>query len=117
MYHHPACEGHYIKGHPERPERPAFILESLRISFPEAHFEEAPLCTDDDILLYHSAELLENLKVICDEAEKNHSVERIDGDTAVMARTREAIYRAAGSLVAAIDGVYAGKHRFEQISP
>lgn len=111
VYHHPACEGHYIKGHPERPERPMFILEALRNSLPDAHFEEAPQCTDDDILLYHSTDLLANLKEHCDDAEQNHCVQRIDGDTAVMARSRDAIYHAAGSVIAAVDGIYSGKHR------
>jgi acetoin utilization deacetylase AcuC-like enzyme len=113
VFYHNACVLHSISGHPERPDRVTKILAALRKEFSsdDSVFVEAPLCSDEHILMYHTNELLEYLREKCDQAEKSNSYQRIDGDTTIMKYSREAIYRAAGSIVAAVDGVLAGNFK------
>lgn len=111
VYFHPLCEQHRVVGHPERPERVQHILSSLRNAQPDAEYIEAPECTDEDILLYHSRSHLDLLQSYFDRAEKKKTLQQIDGDTGVMIGTRDAIYRAAGSVIAAIDDILSQKYR------
>ena len=66
------------------------------------------MVTDDQILLFHSSNHLAMIKRLCDKAEKGppHEFCSIDGDTTVMNKTRNAAYRAAGSMIAAVDAIY-----------
>ena len=121
IYWHEACVEHNVPRHPEKPGRVTAILNALRENYTPDYFREAPLVTDDQILLYHTAEHLEQFKQLCDAAERakcekdksdsslqadSELYQYIDGDTVVMWRTHEAAYRAAGSIVAAIDSIY-----------
>ena len=108
IYWHEACYEHSIENHPEQPDRVATILATLRENFPESCFQEAPLVLDEQILLFHTLQHLSMFKRLCDKAEKGPPNEfcSIDSDTTVMAKTRQAAYRAAGSIVAAVDSVY-----------
>jgi acetoin utilization deacetylase AcuC-like enzyme len=108
IFFHDECVKHCIEGHPEQPDRVAYILKSLRENFPPEHFIEAPLCSDDHILMFHTEKHLSLFKSLCDEAEKapDFELQSIDGDTTVMRHTRNAAYRAVGAIVAAVDKVY-----------
>ena len=106
IYHHRDCIGHSIQRHPETPVRIVSMLKELRRNWPPEVFREAPLVTDDQILLFHTEEHLNSLKAMCDESERFRKPIHIDGDTAVMCASRHAILRAAGSIVAAIDDIY-----------
>jgi hypothetical protein len=106
IYHHRDCIGHVINGHPESPARVIAITKELRKQWPADFFRDAPLVEDSQILLFHAEECLSNLKSICDQAEKNRRKVDIDGDTSVMFGSRAAIYRAAGSIIAAVDDIY-----------
>ena len=109
VFHHPECYEHHISSHPEQPDRVESILATLRHHFPAAWFKEAPMATDEQILLFHTPEHLAMIKRLCNKAEKGPPYElmSIDGDTTVMRKTRNAMYRAAGSIIAAVDAVYA----------
>jgi acetoin utilization deacetylase AcuC-like enzyme len=111
VLHHPACRDHLVPGHPERPERVAMTLQHLRSSFPDARFMEAPESNEDHWLLFHTKSHVDSFKALCDKAEKNQSLEHIDGDTVVTPRTRAAVSHAVGSMIAAIDGIYKGEIR------
>lgn len=109
---HPDCFLHEIQSHPEQPDRMTFILTALRGNYPPDCFYEAPLATDCQILLFHSADHLSKIKDLCTAAEDGHDrgnsemYQSVDGDTTVMWRTRRAIWRAAGSVIAAVDSLY-----------
>lgn len=106
VYHNAACIGHNIAGHPERPERVRDMLLALLKQFPSSEFAESPACTDEHILLFHTKRHLSVLKDKCNRAESTRRPQNIDGDTAVMAGTRAAVYHAAGAPIAAVDAVY-----------
>jgi acetoin utilization deacetylase AcuC-like enzyme len=129
IYWHEACVEHNVPQHPEKPGRVTAILNALREKYTPNYFREAPLVTDEQILLYHTTDHLEQFKQLCDAAERakcekeksgsslqvpladlwngnSELYQSIDGDTVVMWRTREAAYRAAGSIIAAIDSIF-----------
>lgn len=109
IYWHPACSLHENPDHPERPGRVDEALKALRNAFSSESFSEAPLVDDDTISLFHTESHLEALKELFDQSELERTYKMIDGDTVVMWNTRDAVYRAAGSLVAAIDDVVGEK--------
>jgi acetoin utilization deacetylase AcuC-like enzyme len=111
VLHHPDCEEHLVPGHPERPQRVKMALEYLRSAYPDGRFQEAPESTADHWLLFHTQEHVNKFNKLCDEAEKNRSNEHIDGDTVVTPKTRSAVSRAVGSVIAAVDGIYSGELR------
>ena len=107
VFHHPECYDHNIHDHPEQPDRVATILATLRNHFPDAWFKEAPMATDEQLMLFHTPEYVAMMKRLCTKAEKGPPFELvpIDSDTILMRKTRNAAYRAAGSIVAAVDAV------------
>ena len=114
IYHHPACSLHKIAGHVEKPARVDCILRELKRNFEESYFRLAPSVTDEQILRFHTRSHLDVLKAKLSEVEEallngNEIVKSFDSDTMVMSRSREAIYRAAGSVVAAVDSLYGDK--------
>jgi Histone deacetylase domain len=113
VFWHEECFMHRIKDHPEQPDRVSAILIALRKIYPEDCFRKAPLVTNDRILLFHTASHLQDLIKLCDKTEKAYDenddeelYQSIDGDTVVMWKTRRAVWRAAGSVVSAIDNLY-----------
>lgn len=113
IFWHEECFLHKIVDHPEQPDRVAVILSKLREHYPDDCFHEAPLVTDQQILLFHTTNhlaFLQRLFVASESALKAMKTEEIiqpiDSDTVVMNRTRRAAFRAAGSTVAAVDAVY-----------
>lgn len=111
VFWHQDCEEHEILNHPEQPRRVTSLLTLLRESFSEEVFQEAPMVTDEQILLFHSFEHLCMIKRLCGKAEQGppHEFCNIDGDTTVMHKTRNAAYRAAGSMIAAVDAIFSAE--------
>ena len=106
---HEECSLHCIDNHPEQPDRIVFILKVLRQNYPDDCFYEAPMVTDDEILLFHSVGHLKMFQTLCTKSERVGNEDRvfpIDGDTQVMSKTRKAAYRAAGSMILAVDSVF-----------
>ena len=113
VFWHEECFLHKIQDHPEQPDRVSAILTALRKIYSDDCFREAPLVTAEQILLFHTASHLKDLITLCDMSEKGYDenddeemYQSIDGDTVVMWKTRRAVWRAAGSAVAAIDDLY-----------
>jgi acetoin utilization deacetylase AcuC-like enzyme len=113
VFWHEECFMHRIKDHPEQPDRVSAILIALRKFYSDDRFRKAPLVTKDKILLFHTASHLQDLITLCDKSEKAYDenddeelYQSIDGDTVVMWKTRRAVWRAAGSVVSAIDDLY-----------
>ncbi len=103
VYFHDDCVQHNIDDHIERPDRVIWIMKALREKFPPPVFREATLVTDDQIRLFHTFDHLQKFKELSARSEENKTEEIIDGDTEIMENTRCAAYRAAGSLISAID--------------
>ena len=64
------------------------------------------LATLDQILLFHTESHLNTIKELCEKAENFRKTYNIDSDTAIMPASRNAIFRAAGSIVAAVDEIF-----------
>lgn len=112
VFWHPACEMHEIPNHPEQPLRVSRILAALRTIFEDkVKFQETSLADNSHLELLHTKKLVERFNVLCDRTikqfeEKGKVVqEHIDGDTSIMHGTKEAAYRAAGSVIMAIDSI------------
>jgi acetoin utilization deacetylase AcuC-like enzyme len=114
VYWHPHCQEHDISDHPECPGRAISILETLRSKFDASVFKEANSVEDNIITLFHTERHLQTLKKMFSASEYSKSrglsgaetYRSIDGDTKVMPSTRNAVYRAAGSVIDAIDEVF-----------
>ena len=103
---HPVCTLHDIPQHPECPGRIQSILTALQKEYPKNIFFEAPLVTDEQILNFHTKSHLVKFLNSCNAVKSGNEFENIDGDTVVMKHTKEAAYRAAGAMIAAIDKVF-----------
>jgi acetoin utilization deacetylase AcuC-like enzyme len=68
---------------------------------------EAPLCAREAIARVHPEAYIDALEPAF--AETAHAQVRLDPDTYISAGSREAIYRAAGACVAAVDAVLGGQ--------
>ena len=96
IYWHKHCVDHAIANHPEQPARVSSILQELRRHWSEEIFREAPLVTEDQIRLFHSAEHISKLNTLSCRAQIAHEkklpnrVQMIDQDTMVMHHTLEA---------------------------
>jgi len=111
FFWHPDCERHCMShSHPEQPARVTAILEQLRNEYHGDHFRIAPKVTDEQILLFHTNRHLETFKRLCTTAENGKEMRNrfipYDSDTVVMPHTRDAAYRAAGAVIAAVDAIY-----------
>lgn len=112
IYWHPACVDHDIPDHPEQPDRVTVMLKHLRERFDDdefVFFKEASRAKDEHILLFHTTHLLDHFNKLSDEAETYLKIMCIDQDTSVMESTREAAYHAVGSMVDAVDHLFAKK--------
>jgi acetoin utilization deacetylase AcuC-like enzyme len=104
---HPACLDHLTPpGHPERPDRLRAIEAALGDPlFAPLWREQAPTLPLETIALCHPMEYVEAIR---DAAPKEGMV-RIDADTSMSPGSFEAVLRAAGGAVFAIDSVIAKK--------
>lgn len=108
IYFHPACELHCIGGHPEQPMRVKGILSELRKRWPEDTFRQVKnKATDEHLLLFHTKHHVELFSNMCKKVESGgKEYVTFDGDTQVMAKTRDAAYYAVGAIIEAIDSVF-----------
>lgn len=107
----PYCGEHFIDDdHPEEPDRVLLLLETLRKQFIDFQFISSKPALDEQILLFHSEEVLNKFHSYADEVEKlaeefpneiHHK--HIDMDTIVMPKTRKAVLHAVGAAIDAID--------------
>lgn len=114
VYFHPTCSKHNIPDHPEHYSRVDGILATLKKTWPaDLTFRESKMVTKDQILAFHTPSLLGRFLKLADKAlqsyEKNKKVEylNIDMDTTVMWRTKAAVLHSAGSVISALDHMYA----------
>ncbi len=99
IYSHLDCLQHEPGyGHPESPKRLQTILDNID------DFEEAPLGSEQQILLAHTSELLEQIKAIA----PSEGLAQIDADTLMSAGSLQAALRGTGAACKAIDQLMAG---------
>jgi len=92
-------------GHPERPERLRAIERALEAEcFQSLARVEAPSAPPGAVLRVHPQSYLSALE----EAAPREGYAALDNDTLMCAKTLEAIWRAAGGAVAAVDEVMVG---------
>ena len=104
-------------GHPERPERVRAIEDRLRADglLDQARIIEPRPATDEEIFRCHAADYL---RIIREDVADNR--DRLStGDTPLSPRSLETARLAAGGLIAAVDGVLAGraKNAFAVVRP
>ncbi len=106
LYTHPALFDHHPgAGHAERPERLGAVLDALRDDATlDLEAFEAPEAQQADLLRVHSQAYL---TAILDAAPASGRV-RLDPDTFMSEGSLEAVLRAAGASVAAVQAVAAG---------
>ena len=103
---HAACLDHLTPmGHPERPDRLRAIERALeQEQFQMLAREEAPMTTLDVIARVHPMDYVEQIR----DANPKEGMVRLDGDTTMSPGTFEAVMRAAGGAVRAVDEVMSG---------
>jgi acetoin utilization deacetylase AcuC-like enzyme len=126
LFTHPSMLRHEAPpGHPEHAGR----LQAVLDAFEDGDFDrrEAPLADRAAIERVHPGPLIDALEPAFEEAQGARV--RLDPDTYLSAGSREAVYRAAGACVAAVDAVMKGEsemafcavrppgHHAEPISP
>ena len=107
LFTHVACFGHEPPpGHPERPARLSAVLNSVRQL--KAIEREASVASTELLRHAHTSQLIDSILGYWNEqASKAHYL-RLDADTFMSAGSPEAALRAAGAVIAAIDGVMDG---------
>lgn len=106
LFTHPSMLSHEPpSGHAEHPGRLRAVLDAL--DGMDLDRREAPLASRDQISRVHPRNYIEALEPAF--AESQNARVRLDPDTYISAGSREAIYRAAGACVAAVDALMAGE--------
>ena len=101
---HPDCHNHLTpQGHPEQVARLDYILRGLEDKVVTR--VEAPLASDEDLLLCHPQAHLEAIQ----RAVPQSGIVQIDGDTYMSPGSYTAALRAAGGALRAVDMVMAGE--------
>ncbi|WP_407910577.1 histone deacetylase family protein [Lysobacter claricitrinus] len=105
---HPACAAHTPpRGHAERPERLAAVVDAIRDTYPELPWADAPLATREQLARVHDDTLIAQ---VLDTPVTGEHVQ-LDPDTFLSPGAAEAALRAAGAGVAAVDAVMTGQAR------
>jgi acetoin utilization deacetylase AcuC-like enzyme len=105
LFTHLAMLGHDpTPGHPESPARLASVLKALDVF--DFERRDAPKADRDAIERVHPVGYVDALNAAFREARAARV--QLDPDTAIAPGSEEAIYRAAGACVAAVDAVMAG---------
>jgi len=94
------------RGHAERPERLQAVLDG--IAHIEASRREAPFASRDAIARVHPGRYIDALEGAFAETRDDQMVQ-LDPDTYLSAASREACYRGAGAVTAAVDAVMSGE--------
>ncbi|MBS0386609.1 MAG: histone deacetylase family protein [Proteobacteria bacterium] len=107
IYTHPSMLEHAPpRGHAERPERLQAVLEG--IAHIDAERLEAPLASRDAIARVHPVRYIDALEAAFAET-RDDAIVQLDPDTYLSVASREASYRAAGAVTAAVDAVLGGR--------
>jgi acetoin utilization deacetylase AcuC-like enzyme len=103
---HAACLNHVTPpGHPERPDRLRAIERALEHEkFQTLTRDEAPMATLEQIARVHPMNYVEQVR----DANPKEGMVQLDGDTTMSPGTFEAVMRAAGGAVRAVDEVMSG---------
>jgi acetoin utilization deacetylase AcuC-like enzyme len=106
---HPACLDHLTPaGHPERPDRLRAVEQALEAeTFQTLAREQAPMAEAEIVALCHPMEYVEEIR----NASPSQGMVRLDADTSMSPGSFEAVLRAVGGGVLAVDEVMAGKAR------
>jgi acetoin utilization deacetylase AcuC-like enzyme len=104
---HPACLDHLTPaGHPERPERLRAVERALEDErFQTLAREQAPAADAETIALCHPADFVDAIRA----ASPEQGLVQIDADTSMSPGTYEAVLRAVGGAVHAVDEVMSKK--------
>jgi acetoin utilization deacetylase AcuC-like enzyme len=106
LYTHPSMLRHEAPpGHPEHAGRLQAVLDALEAM--KFDRREAPLADVEAIARVHPRRFVEALEPAFAEAQDARV--KLDPDTYISAGSREAVYRAAGACVAAVDAVLKGE--------
>lgn len=117
FYTHTDCRRHDMgPGHPECPQRLSAIQDRLLVTGVDHGLLEfeAPLATEEDVLLAHDARLVEavhdlNRSIQYEAAQGGRALAHIDPDTAMNEHSLNAAMRSVGAAIAATDAVLAGE--------
>ena len=90
-------------GHPEQVKRLEYVQAALASKGLERR--EAPVCTDDDLLLGHTRAYIDRINKSAPESGRV----ALDGDTHMSPGSLEAVMRGVGGCVAAVDAVLDGE--------
>ena len=100
IYSHTDCLQHDPGyGHPESTKRLQSILDNID------HYENAPLGTDEQVLLAHSPEMLAQIK----DAAPLEGLSQIDADTLMSPGSLQAAFRGTGAACKGIDELMNGE--------
>jgi acetoin utilization deacetylase AcuC-like enzyme len=104
---HRACLDHLTPaGHPERPDRLRAIEQTLEAeAFQNLAREQAPLAPAESVALCHPMDYIEAVR----EAAPDEGLIRLDADTSMSPGSYEAVLRAVGGGIKAVDEVMTGK--------
>ncbi|MFZ1921982.1 MAG: histone deacetylase family protein [Xanthobacteraceae bacterium] len=104
---HPACLEHLTPaGHPERPDRLRAVERALEAEkFQMLARAQAPRAAFETIALCHPMDYIEALR----DASPEEDIIQLDADTSMSPGSFEAILRAAGGAIFAVDEVFAKK--------
>ena len=110
LFTHSACLNHDTgQYHPERPARLRAVIEALEAEeFAHLIRLEAPQASEEQILRVHSRDLF---AMVRDVIPRGTGIVHVDPDTAVSDGSWDAILRAAGAVVSAVDLVITGEAR------
>ncbi|MGA9795307.1 MAG: histone deacetylase family protein [Rhizomicrobium sp.] len=110
---HQACLNHHPPtGHPESPARLRAVLAAIKLHyFNDLKDTEAPLADRTSISRAHGHALVELILDRIPPLAAQQGLVRIDADTAMSAGSAEAVLRAAGAVIAAVDAVATGQVR------
>ncbi len=107
FYHHPICLEHLMPaGHPERPDRLRAIEEALGAE--RFHLLDRQLAPEADTELFtlvHPRSHIKRMESLIPET----GLARIDADTTASPKSWEAVKRAVGAALAAVDAVQSGE--------
>ncbi len=110
IYSHPDCLKHDTGSmHPENAGRLSAILKALKNCNykDQLEFIDAPLGTDDNILLAHTQDYLNEIK---NSAPVSGSIYLDGGDTVMSAGSLDAAYRAVGASCAVVDLIFSSDY-------
>jgi acetoin utilization deacetylase AcuC-like enzyme len=116
LFTHKSMIDHDVpEGHAERGARLRAVLDGLTPL--NLKIREAPYAERSQLARVHSSEYIDLMDIAFERA--NDAIIQLDPDTFVGPHSREAIYRASGACIAAVDAVMAGEdaHAFCAVRP